>query len=80
MEKEVEEMIASLGEFDYCASIADKLERSGLSCLAYQQLDDAVAFLSYVRDGVCDEMLGGMDKESVLAMAEGFIVDVKASL
>ena len=79
-EKAAEELVANLGSFDYCASIADKLDASGLDCMAYQQLDDAIAFLSYVRDGVCDEMLASMDKAEVLAMAKGFIADVEASL
>ena len=64
----------------YCDSIEGKLEASGLSCVAYQYLDEALLLLSYVRDGRCEDMLGGMDKLEVLGMAEGFIADVKASL
>ena len=67
-------------EFDYCESIKDKVDKSGLSCRAYQQIDDVAAFCGYVRDGRVDEMLEGMSVDEVLAMAESFIADVRASL
>ena len=65
---------------EYCESIAEELERAGLSCQQYQQLDDAAAFCSYVRDGRVDEMLEGLSVDDVLSMAEQFIADVRASL